>query len=104
MIVADAKQAAEVEHCVGYLAADLVDHDTLDVTNFCPSGPYSFVPSTLSLPMRLKVSRSSMAISTSLMLISSEVTKATSHPFRQERPQVAWSGLSPAFSRPSTRS
>lgn len=39
MIVADAKQAAELEHCVGYLAADLVDHDTLDLTDFLPVGP-----------------------------------------------------------------
>lgn len=100
MIVANAKQAAEVEHCVGYLAADLVDHDTLDVTDFCPSGPYSFVPSTMSLPMRLKV----RDLPWPFDVLDVEVTKATSHPFLQERPQVAWSGFPRAFSHPSTRS
>src|SRR4030095_3937514 len=39
MIVADAEQAAEAEHHVRHLAADLVDHDALDVADLFAVGP-----------------------------------------------------------------
>jgi hypothetical protein len=39
VIVADAEQAAEAEHRVRHLAADLVDHHALDVAHLFAVGP-----------------------------------------------------------------